>query len=411
MPTIAFNTEAFSSLSCNEYTSQWENIKLEQLFPDEAELVQGFLTLAKGDTDIELNNTVLLVKTNDDRLLETVYGASIFRESENGDGLVIKMGNNMFPVNITEGRACLQVGYLKGSFLWLQKKRLDKTEYSVLTASLYDGRPEGNADDVYEIGCSLITKDETINDPATGKLTGNPLFLTSPKLDRLLDAKAALGQFFSVAKSGGGSIFKMQQLGANTEWRVIKVDQTEPHKEYGISYILRLDGGASVFARGNSEVICRKQFAFVCDSLAKGDIWTLKVGQIEEFSPGKFKVNNALVRRAPSLNGSAPKPIAQARPQLAAAPTQAKKEFGADYGSAQEGKDWAIAQGLSEAQVEDIKNKVDSIANQKKEAGESMSAPQRRLAFMAYVREAVSNQQTVDVQSVAVEPEEDIIPF
>lgn len=410
MSTIAFNTEAFSSLSCLEYASQWENIKLDQLFPDEAELVQDFLTLAKGDTDIELNDTVLLVKTNDDRLLEQVYGASIFRESENSDGLVIKMGNNLFPLQITDGRACLQVGYLKGSFLWLQKKRLDGSAYSVLTANLYDGRPDGNPDDVYEIACSLVTKDETINDP-TGKLTGNPLFLTPPKLDRLLDAKAALGQFFSVAKSGGGSVFKMKDLGAHTEWRVIAVDESEPHQEYGISYILRLDGGASTFARGNSEVICKKQLKMIRESLAKGDIWTLKIGVVEEYAPGKTKVNNALVRRAPSLNGSTPKPIAQARPQLAAAPTQTKKNFGADYGSQQEGKEWAIAQGLTDAQADELCKRVDAIANQKKEAGEKMTAPQYRLAFMAYVREVASNQQTVDVDAVTVEPEMDNIPF
>jgi hypothetical protein len=410
MSTVSFNTESFSSLSCLEYSSQWENIKLDQLFPDEAELVQGFLTLAKGDSDIELSDTVLLVKTNDDRLLEQVYGASIFRESEDGDGLVIKMGNNKFPINITEGRACLQVGYLKGSFLWLQKNRGDGTPYNVLTANLYDGRPESNADDVYEVACSLVTKDETIND-STGKLTSNPLFLTPPKLDRLLDAKAALGQFFSVAKSGGGSVFKMKDLGAHTEWRVVAVDESDPHPDYGISYILRLDGGASTFARGNSEVICRKQLKMIRESLAKGDIWTLKIGVVEEYAPGKTKVNNALVRRAPSLNGSSPKPIAQARPQLAAASTQ--RVFGADYGNAQEGKEWAIKQGLSSEQADEIKSKVDAIADKKKEAGETMTPPQRRLAFMAFVKELVAQSPTttIDVDAVEGDAEDDIIPF
>lgn len=404
---VVFNGDQFSSLSTGEFAQQWENIKLESLWEEEQKIVSDFLTLAKGDSDIELNlNNVLLVKTNEG-MLERVYGPSIFRESEDGDGLILKVGANSFPVEIKNER--LVVGYLTGRFTWVPKERVDKTRYDLLTARLADSRVD-DADE-YEIGCSLVAKEAT--EEVNGKVQSNPLFLSLLKLDKLLQSNAALGQFFTAAKSGGGSVYKMQNLQANSEHTVVAVDVTEPHPEYGVSYILRLDGGASVFARGNSEVVLKKNLGAIRKQLAEGKTWTLKVGTIDEYTPGKFKVNNALVARQASLGTSTPKPIQQARPALSAAPTgsiEQPKGFSATSGNSEQGKQWAISQGLSAEQADALKTQIDTLAAERQEANKPLHVNERRQMFIDLVQQhlATNPTQTLDV---AATPVSDEIPF
>lgn len=408
---LSFNVDLFSSLTTNEYAQQWENISLDQLWEDEQQVIKTFLSLAKGDSDTELNfNNVLLVKTNDDRMLDRVYGPSIFRESEEGDGLVLKMGANSFPVRIENER--VHCGYLKGRFQWLQKKRADETNYDLLTVRLSDDRDDDSLID-YEISCSLVTNESTIDE--NGVMKANPLFLSSKKLDKLLESNAGLGQFFSVPKSGGGSVFKMQMLQPNSEYEVVDITVTEPHPEYGVSYILRLEGGASTFARGNSELILKKNLSSIRNHLQAGKALTLKIGEIKEFAPNKWSVNNALVFRQPALIGAIPKPVQQVRPATsnngsALAPTKpANQGFTATSGTSGQGLQWAIEQGISMDTAKELYEQINALATERKEAGEPFHVNERRQMFIDAVKAhlTANPSQTVDV----VASEVDDIPF
>lgn len=402
---LQFNVDTFSSLSTLEYASQWEQVGFDKLWEDEQAIVSEFLRLAKGDSDVELNfNNVLLVKTNDDRMLQNVYGPSIFRESENSDGLVLKAGANVFPVAVLNGR--LTVGQLSGKFQWLTKKRLDETTYDVLVARLYDSQSEDDDPLMYEFGCSLAATSPTTE--VNGSLQKNPLYLSQPKLDKLLDSNAALGQFFSAPKSGGGSVFKMQQLGANTEWEVTGVDATEPHPEYGISYILRLAGGASVFARGNSETVLKRNFANISKQLESGKTWTLKIGEVKEFAPGKMSVNNALIARSPALSGNVPKPIQQAQKAIAPASSLPKKPSSRD-----ELIKWASDKGVEIDVINGLFADINTIAIQKANEGSPMTSEDKRDCFIASVEAGLKAQpaptQTVEITATAVNDNE--LPF
>lgn len=410
---LQFNADQFSSLSTQEFTQQWENIKLETLWEDEQEWLMQFLNLAKGDNEVELDlNNVLLVKTNNDRMLERCYGPSIFRVSEDGDGLVLKVGSNTFPISIQNER--LVVGHLKGRFQWQTKKRLDESTYELLTARLGDNREDDPA--LYEIGCSLVEKEPASE--VNGKLTANQLFLSQNKLDRLLESNSAIGQFFTFPKSGGGSVFKMQQLAPNSEYEVVAVDTTEPHPEYGVSYILRFIDGSSCFARGNSEVVLKRNLATIQKQLASGKTWTLKIGEIKEFKEGKFTVNNALVQRTAALSGSAPKPkpiqqvtasgtalnnIQRANDNRQLAPAQvAPVGFTATSGTNHEARQWAMKQGLAESVAQDLMKQVDALNEERKASGESMSLNDRRLAFITYVNEALEANPITTIEAESI---------
>ena len=405
---LSFNVDQFSSLTTNEYAQQWENISLDQLWEDEKQVIKTFLDLAKGDSDTELNfNNVLLVKTNDDRMLDRVYGPSIFRESEDGDGLVLKLGANSFPVRIENER--VHCGHLKGRFQWLQKKRADETNYDLLTVRLSDDRDDDSLID-YEISCSLVTNESTIDE--NGVMKANPLFLSSKKLDKLLESNAGLGQFFSVPKSGGGSVFKMQMLQPNSEYEVVDITVTEHHLEYGVSYILRLAGGASTFARGNSELILKKNLASIRNHLQAGKALTLKVGEIKEFAPNKWSVNNALVFRQPALTGAIPKQVQQVRSGSgsALAPTRPVTQgFTATSGTSEEGFQWAIKQGVSIDAAKEFYEQINAFATERKEAGEHLHVNERRQMFIDAVKAylTANPSQTVDVTASEV----DDIPF
>lgn len=412
---LLFNAEQFSSLSTIEFAQQWENVSLESLWEDEQATVSEFLNLAKGESDIELNlNNVLLVKTNDDRMLDRVYGPSIFRESQDGDGLIMKVGANSFPIVIQNER--LIVGFLKGRFQWQTKQRLDGSSYDLLVARLADSR----ADDptVYEIGCSLAEKEPTTE--VNGKLQSNPLFLSQPKLDKLLESGAGLGQFFTSAPSGNGSVFKMQQLPSNSEHEVVGVVATEPHPEYGVSYILRLAGGAAVFARGNSETFLKKNLATVQNQIAAGKTWTLKVGEIKEFTPGKFTVNNALVPRQPRLSGAAPRPIQQQRPAMQASngngsalATQPPKEFSETYGTRNQAIEWAVNKGVERELAQGLIEHLNSVSTQRQAEGLPFTLDDYRKSFIDSVNSHLAENptQTVDVSATTVPTVPDEIPF
>lgn len=405
MSILLFNADTFSSLSTIEYASQWEQIAFDQLWEDEQTVINEFLLLAKGDTDIKLNlKDVLLVKTSDDRMLERVYGPSIFRESAEGDGLILKAGSNVFPIVIQNER--LTIGHLIGKFQWLTRKRLDETTYDVLVARLYDSRSEDDDPLMYEIGCSLAATSPTTE--VNGQVQKNPLYLSQPKLDKLLAANAGLGQFFSAPKSGGGSVYKMQQLGANTEWEVIGVDVTEPHPEYGVSYILRLAGGASCFARGNSETLLKRNFNNIKKQLESGMSWTLKVGKVEEFAPGKTSVNNALVQRTPAIAGTAPKQIQQAPKAIASAPAQPKKPASRD-----ELVKWATSKGIDTETINNLLEDINKMAQQKASEGQPMSSEDKRDSFMASIEAGLKAYPIMPAIEVQAEPVADVdgIPF
>jgi hypothetical protein len=396
---LQFSADTFSSLSTLEYASQWEQVGFDQLWEDEQLIITEFLRLAKGDTDIELNfKNVLLVKTNDDRMLQNVYGPSIFRESENGDGLVLKAGANAFPVILQNGK--LTVGNFTGKFHWVTKKRLDESTYDVLVARLYDSTSEDDDPLMYEFGCSLAATDSTID--VNGRIEKNPLYLSQPKLDKLLDANAGLGQFFSAPKSGGGSIFKMQEMSANTEYEVIDVDATEPHPEYGVSYILRLAGGASCFARGNSATLLKKNFKGIKDQLKSGKTWTLKIGAIteERDKDGKVKktyVNNALVARQAAMSGNAPKPIQQAQKAIAPVAATPNKPSSVD-----DLIKWATAKGVKKDVINGLFEDINAVAATRAAEGSPMSSEDKRDSFMASVEAGLKAQATQTLDTVAV---------
>jgi hypothetical protein len=261
-----FDILNFPSLTLQEFGETWNDIGLAKLPPDERGGLEGLLQSSGIASSPTFNpNKVLLVKA-DRGILKSVYGPAIFR---NGDGIILKIGENATLVEQKGDR--LTVGKLKGKITVIEREGSRLEKYPVAHCSFVD-----TAKNVYKVRISLEQS------------------FSAGEIEAALLNEESMLPFLAQVPTPAVT---MQSLGVG-EYEVIAVSPYEG--EHGLSYKLHLANGTTVWARGNSEVLLRSGY-----TKREGIPLTLVVASIEEFTPGKFKVDNALRERLPQI-ASAP---------------------------------------------------------------------------------------------------------
>lgn len=110
MKVINFTKQVFPSLAFMEFSSRWNPVTLDDLSESECRMFSRFLKLVSCGAEVD--ETILLAKAMDG-CLEQVYGPTMFRDR---DKLVIKTGQNVFPVEYRNGR--IYAGELEGQIVF-----------------------------------------------------------------------------------------------------------------------------------------------------------------------------------------------------------------------------------------------------------------------------------------------------
>jgi hypothetical protein len=267
--TYAFEAENFPFLTLVESLNQtWNSLGLKDLQPVEQE---GLLKLVT-DSGIAQNsdfdpNSVLLVKASGG-VPTGVYGPCVFRD---GKKIILRVGDNV--AEVTQNSDRLIVGELRGKMSVKATKDSKGEEYPTAEVNFINTDKE-----VFKVRISLDPNNE---DLSVGELDA-AIINEEPIIDYL-------GQV-------PGQVIKMHELGVG-EFAVKAISST--NTKYGESFKLHLADGRVVWARGNSELLLRAGHQMKPDTPL-----TLIVTEIEEFSPGKFSVTNALRERLPKLPGN-----------------------------------------------------------------------------------------------------------
>jgi hypothetical protein len=264
--TYEFESQNFPSLTLQEFEETWNDIALYSLPENERKSLEYLLENSGiASSSSYKPDKVLLVKA-EKGILKGVYGPSIFR---NGDSIILKVGENATPVEQKGDR--LIVGKLKGKINVLEKEDSRLEKYATAYCSFVS--PNKN---VFKVRISL----------EQGSSAG--------EIEACLVNEESILPYLAQVPTPAVS---MQFLGVG-EFEVIAISPYEG--EHGTSYKLHLANGITCWARGNSEVLLRSGY-----TKREGVPLTLVVASIEEFTPGKFKVDNALRERLPQI-ASAP---------------------------------------------------------------------------------------------------------
>ncbi len=268
--TYAFEAENFPFITLQEnLTETWNTLGLNDLQVIEQE---GLINLLSASGMTETNgfdpNRVLLVKANGG-VPTGVYGPSIFRDA---DKIILRVGDNN--AQVTQESDRLVVGKLKGKITVTAAKDASGNEYPTAQVNFVSPDKE-----IFKIRISLDSQNEELS---VGELEA--ALINEEPITNYLEQVPA-------------EVIKMQELGMG-EFEVKAISSRKT--KYGENFKLHLSSGPVVWARGNSELLLRAGHQM------KPDIpLTLIITEIEEFSPGKFSVTNALRERLPKLSGTA----------------------------------------------------------------------------------------------------------
>jgi hypothetical protein len=264
----AFEAENFPYITLREDLSEtWNELGLSSLIPAEQQGLKRLLDSSGISQQSDYNrNNVLLVKA-EGGVPKQVYGPAIFRA---GNEIVLKVGSNQAIV-IQEGER-LVVGDLKGKIAVASQEDSAGNEYPTATVNFVS--PDK---DVFKVRVALAHQNEPIE---VGELEAT-----------LINEESILPYLAQVPSP----VLKMQELGIG-EFEVKAISSSDG--EYGKSYKLHLADGQVVWARGNSQMLLKEGY-----QMQPSTPLTLRVTAIEEYAPGKFKVDNALRERLPRLEG------------------------------------------------------------------------------------------------------------
>lgn len=271
--TFTFAKKNYPSLLMREFSAEtWHDIGLSDLSPDEQEGLVYLLTESGLADQPDYNpHNVLLVKAADGVLSE-VYGPGIFRD---GSNIVLKVGSN--PCVLTQKGDRLTVGNLQGKISVTGKVDFSGNEYPIAQISFISPDKE-----IFKVRIAL---------------DGNNEDVTVGNLEATLISEESLLPYLAPIPA---PVLKMHELGIG-EFEVRAISRNEG--EYGISYKLHLSSGQVVWARGNSQIVLEKGY-----QMKHRTPLTLVVTSIEEFSDGKYRVENALRERLPRLSAGKPQP-------------------------------------------------------------------------------------------------------
>ncbi len=267
--TYAFEAENFPFLTLVENLNQtWNTLGLKDLQQVEQE---GLLKLITDSGMTENSNfdpnSVLLVKASGG-VPTGVYGPCVFRD---GNMIILRVGDNVAPVTQNSDR--LIVGDLRGKISVKAAKDAKGEEYPTAEVNFINSDKE-----VFKVRISLDYNNDELS---VGELDA-----------AIINEEPIINYLGQVP----GQVIKMHELGVG-EFVVKAISSTRT--QYGESFKLHLGDGRVVWARGNSELLLRAGHQMKPDTPL-----TLIITEIEEFSPGKFSVTNALRERLPKLPGN-----------------------------------------------------------------------------------------------------------
>jgi hypothetical protein len=272
-----FESKNFPSLLLREFSSLWTSIKLESLPSEEKDGLILLLTLL--GVDWEQYDPVLLVKS-EGGILTRLFGPAIFAGEENQ--LILKIGEWEIPCKEEKGK--LLAGNLMGKVHLVPLENAQKEIYYQVFTSLFviDSDPEED-DDAFLI--PLITRKG----------------ISQEKLKTAVNKDKSIAEFLLPVPGKGestnwGETFKMQELTPG-EYEVASITGPLVSDKFPRpSYKLNLADGRSVWARGNSLITLESGWQKPPDQPL-----TLQISLIEEYSEGKYKVENALRLRHPAI--------------------------------------------------------------------------------------------------------------
>lgn len=257
--TYTFEGENFPSLTLREYADTWTEIPLALLPEEEQEGFVQLLTHCRAD--FAQNTPVLLVKA-EKGVLKAVYGSALFRS---GDEIVLKIGAIQVPVSQKEDK--IMVGSLKGKITIVEKEDAKGEKY-----------PTGI--------CTLVGTDKQVFKVRVSLIQG----LNASDIEATLLNEESITQFLAQVPT---PTIGMHQLGVG-EYEVLGTSLHEG--DLGLSYKIHLENGVSVWARGNTENLLKSGW-----TKPEGAPLTLVISSVEEYTEGKYRVDNAFRLRLPEL--------------------------------------------------------------------------------------------------------------
>lgn len=391
---VNFDLETFASVYyLDRFSKQWETVSLSEIDEEEAAVARKLLGYLKGDSDIDVSeDNLLLIKTENDTPV-TLYGASVFRASDENEDLVVKFGNNIFPLTFDAKSKEIKVGSLTGEFVFLNKETADKKPYQVLVAEL---NPSDDPYLTYPLAVSVQ----------------KGLTLTKPQFNAAIASGAGVAQFFSVPGTGGngGTTYNLEDLELG-EYPIAAIHQYEKKdKTFGLyCYVLELEGGAKVWVKGGSQnqlvqtdeekgTKSNKRFKKLSTAIKSGSPYKLKISKKESYKKKengvevtKWSVTNVIMPGVTrTISPDLPlKQIEQAKPELPEVKLLSQTEL----------IQWAVSQGLTEAEANSIAAKLPK----------NMSREKKQDEFFIQVGQYLkSTIQTVDIEATSEIAPEDL---
>lgn len=261
--TFEFEQANFPSLLLHEFESLWNSITLDELSPNEQQGLGRLIEASGLSASPIYRPEVLLVKAFQG-VVKGVYGPALFRY---GDYIVLKVGENV--VRVEQDGDRLLVGQLKGKLTVTEREDSKKEKYPVAT-------------------CSFVAPDKSIFKIRVS-LNGQIGF-SAGELDAVLINNESILPYLGQVPSPA---IPMHELGIG-EFEILGFSTYAG--ENGTRHKIHLASGAVVWARGNSEMLLESGYRKV-----EGKPLVLVVTHIEEYTPSKFKVDNAIYERLPRL--------------------------------------------------------------------------------------------------------------
>lgn len=267
--------DKFGILHAKDYVPGYNKIGFDDLsdedFGDDGAMFATCLALLAGNIDFD-SEDVLSVKANEAGMVERIYTPAMFA-SENGEGLVIRAGSNLFPV--TQDGRTFTCGEMQGEIESYSVKYGDK-EYKVPRIDLI--APEGGL--IFSL--RVFGKDETV---------------TGDALKHRARSGGAIAGYLREAKGGNFQIVKPTEL-PEGEYLVTAIDKKE-HPEYGVGYFIALEGGKAFYANFGLKKQLNASFNSFTSCLKNSRPVSLAIANIRESKNGKLTCDAVLRNRAP----------------------------------------------------------------------------------------------------------------
>lgn len=353
---------------------KWINIGLDQV--EEKYYPELLLEGLRGDTEVSVTTEKLFLVKANEGVAEALFGASLFRASKDSKDLVIKFGENIFPVKVT-GKT-IHVGDFTGEFQWQSKETSAGVPYQYCVLELVS---DDNPYLYFNIPIAWL-KD---------------LKILKPQFNAAFNTELGIAQYLKVhdevtfTQCYNLEDLPLGEYAITSLERLKKTDTT-----YGLfCYKIHLAIGIPVWARGNSQTQLsqdvdekgqgesNKKFDVLSAKIESGEPYKLKIIAKEEYeNRGEKRVNvrHSIVRgEVKGLSPEIPMKVIEQAPE--------KESF-----------DWvkeAVGLGLSPHVIQEIAEK--DVPNLVAEIPETLSSKQKQDLFQAKVKSLLETKVVSEV--------------